>query len=51
MRRDYTVQDREQFAQLIGYSVCGFGELHEMRDETVERADAIAEAMVTARGL
>jgi hypothetical protein len=30
--------DREQFAQLIGYSLCGFGELSYVRDETFERA-------------
>ncbi len=38
--RDYTVSDREQFAQLIGYSVSGFGELSYVRDETYDEADA-----------
>ncbi len=32
--------DREQFAQLIGYSVSGFGELSYARNKTVARADA-----------
>lgn len=35
--------DREQFAQLIGYSVGGFAELSYVRDETVERALARGE--------
>lgn len=30
--------DREQFAQLIGYSLCGFSELIYVRDATYERA-------------
>ena len=34
--------DREQFAQLIGYSLCGFGDLSYVRDETYERAEAKA---------
>ena len=32
--------DREQFAQLIGYSLDGFGELSYVRTETYERAEA-----------
>jgi hypothetical protein len=32
--------DREQFAQLIGYSLCGFGDLSYVSDETYERAAA-----------
>jgi hypothetical protein len=27
MRRDFTLDDRRQFAQLIGYSVSGYGDL------------------------
>lgn len=34
--------DREQFAQLIGYSVGGFSELSYVRDSTYERAEAKA---------
>ena len=32
--------DREQFAQLIGYSLSGFGELSYVSTETFERAEA-----------
>jgi len=32
-------EDREQFAQLIGYSLAGFGELSYVSDETYERAE------------
>lgn len=38
----FSREDREQFAQLIGYSVSGAGELSYMSDEIVERADAEA---------
>ena len=38
-------EDREQFAQLIGYSVSGFGELPYVRDETYEKARAAAEKL------
>ena len=34
----FSDEDREQFAQLIGYSVCGFAELSYVSDEAVERA-------------
>ena len=33
-------EDREQFAQLIGYSLSGFGELSYVSDETYKRAEA-----------
>ena len=36
---DFSDEDRAQFAQLIGYSVSGFGDLSYADDETVERAD------------
>lgn len=36
---DFTDEDREQFAQLIGYSVYGFSELSYVSDETVQRAE------------
>lgn len=35
----FSQEDREQFAQLIGYSLCGFGELSYVSDETYEDAD------------
>jgi hypothetical protein len=34
-------EDWEQFAQLIGYSVSGFGDLDYVSDETFEAADSI----------
>jgi hypothetical protein len=35
----FSDEDREQFAQLIGYSHAGFGELSYVSDETLELAD------------
>ena len=42
----FPVEHREQFAQLIGYSVSGFGDLSYARPETVARADATAASLV-----
>lgn len=42
-RRNYSQEDRNQFAQLIGYSVGGWGTLSYATG--VEKADAIAEAL------
>jgi hypothetical protein len=39
----FSREDREQFAQLIGYSVSGFGELPYVRRALVAKADAIVE--------
>ncbi len=36
----FSDEDREQFAQLIGYSLSGFSELDYVSDETYERAAA-----------
>jgi len=36
-------EEREQFAQLIGYSVSGFGDLSYVSDETFETAWKMAE--------
>jgi len=36
---DFTQEDREQFAQLIGYSQCGFGDLSYVSDATYDAAD------------
>ena len=33
-RMEFSNEDREQFAQLIGYSVSGFGDLSYVSDET-----------------
>lgn len=45
-RIPFNKKDREQFAQLIGYSVSGFGELSYARKETVRKADSIVEAAI-----
>ena len=34
----FSNEDREQFAQLIGYSVTGFGELQYVSDEAYKKA-------------
>ena len=34
----FTAHDREQFAQLIGYTLCGFEELSYVSDATLELA-------------
>lgn len=38
-------EDHEQLAQLIGYSVSGFGDLSYADPKTVAQADAIAESI------
>jgi hypothetical protein len=40
----FSNEDREQFAQLIGYSLGGFGELSYVSEETYTRAEKAAEA-------
>lgn len=40
---DFSREDREQFAQLIGYSLSGFGELGYVSDETFNAAEIMAE--------
>ncbi len=39
-------EDYVQLMQLIGYSVCGFGELSSSPPEMVQRADAIVEGLL-----
>ncbi len=39
---DFTSEDREQFAQLIGYSLSGFGELSYTSDATFAAAEAMS---------
>lgn len=39
---DATQQDREQFAQLIGYSLSGFGELSYVSSDTYDAAERMA---------
>jgi hypothetical protein len=41
----FSAEDREQFAQLIGYSISGFGELPYADPKSVAEADKIAEAL------
>jgi len=38
-RMDFTQNDSEQFSQLIGYSLIGFGELDHVSDEAYEAAE------------
>lgn len=40
---NFSIEDREQFAQLIGYSLSGFGELSYVRDEKYSTASLMAE--------
>ncbi len=42
-------QDREQFAQLIGYSVSGFGDLSYAREKTIAKADRRVEKLIYER--
>ena len=41
---EFSQDDREQFAQLIGYSLGGFGELSYVRNDTYNAASMMAEA-------
>jgi hypothetical protein len=43
----FSQEDREQFAQLIGYSLSGFGELSYVRDDTYQAAYNMAKADIT----
>jgi hypothetical protein len=43
--RSMPIEDIEQFWQMLGYSVSGFGDLSFVRPETVEAADKIAAAI------
>ena len=46
----FSKEDRAQFAQLIGYSVAGYGDLSYASPESVQQADAAAEALLKERG-
>lgn len=41
-------EDWEQFAQLIGYSISGFGELSYVSDQTYNSANIVAESGISA---
>lgn len=48
-RMQFSGADRAQFAQLIGYSVNGYGELHYVPLAEARMADALADEMVAAK--
>jgi len=41
---DFSREDREQFAQLIGYSLSGAGDLGYMTDEVLDAAEAMRQS-------
>lgn len=43
---DYSYDEHMQLAQLIGYSVSGYGDLSYASEESVQKADAIVEELV-----
>lgn len=45
----FSRSDREQFAQLIGYSVSGFGELSYASEKSVAKADAKVAELLESR--
>lgn len=45
----FSYDDREQFAQLIGYSVCGFGELSYVSNATYKRVQELRAKQYPAR--
>ena len=42
---DFTDEDRQQFAQLIGYSLSGYGELSYVSDEAYDAAEEHSAAL------
>lgn len=48
--QDFSDEDRQQFAQLIGYSVSGYSELSYVSDEAYERAEHFAAAIRALQG-
>ena len=49
LSKNFLQDDQEQFAQLIGYSVSGFGDLNYVSKKTVAKADKIAENLWESR--
>jgi len=45
---NFSIEDREQFAQLIGYSLCGYSDLSYVTDETYYRAE---QGILTSRSM
>ena len=48
-RLEFSDEDREQFAQLIGYSVGGLGELSYVTDDTYNKAAKMADELLKER--
>lgn len=44
--KDFSQDDRMQFAQLIGYSLSGYGELSYVSDESYDNADRGAQKLL-----
>ena len=44
---NFSQDDWEQFYQLMGYSLNGFGELHRVSDDTYEKAEKLSESNVS----
>lgn len=42
-RKEFSKEDRQQFAQLIGYSLRGYGELNYVDDDAYEAAEQISQ--------
>lgn len=47
---DFPQEDREQFAQLMGYSICGYHELSYVSDESCAQASVLAKQVVPGAG-
>lgn len=45
----FSKEDYEQFNQLLGYSVSGFGDLNYVRKKTVEKADYLVEELLKSK--
>lgn len=48
--RKFSAEDREQFAQLIGYSVSGYHELSYVSDESAAAASKLADELMPGAG-
>lgn len=46
-QKQFSQEDREQFAQLIGYSLSGFGELNYVSNDTYETAKLMYEKQIS----
>ena len=48
---DFSVEDRQQFAQLIGYSACGYGTLSYVDDDNWDEVDAMYDNLKQQNGI